>query len=97
MPGGRVEEGEALEDAAKRELREETGLDAKELVLKAVFHKTEGEGAPSVTTFFEATRYEGKLESKSDLENLTWFSTEQIKKLKIPPYSEYFFKNVLKL
>jgi 8-oxo-dGTP diphosphatase len=37
IPGGAVEAGEVVEDAARRELREETALEARTLTLRGVF------------------------------------------------------------
>ncbi|MCA9448942.1 MAG: NUDIX hydrolase [Candidatus Omnitrophica bacterium] len=51
FPGGRVEAGETLEEAARRELLEETGYQARTLTRKAVIASSAGLTNEVVTLF----------------------------------------------
>lgn len=53
--GGHVEPGEDVRAAARRELREETGLDVEDLVLRAVVHETGLLGHAHLVFCFVAT------------------------------------------
>ena len=67
MPGGKVEFMEKLVDAAKRELKEETSLIAKDLKLICV-----SDTAHYVTAGFLVNCYEGKIKAMEPETILEW-------------------------
>jgi 8-oxo-dGTP pyrophosphatase MutT (NUDIX family) len=86
LPGGLMELGESLEETARREVKEETGLDIGELKLEGVFSGGEyyltvanGDELYSVTTVYSTKDCKGELVS-DELESidLQFFSLDQL-------------------
>ncbi len=71
MPGGKVEFMERLEDAAKRELEEETSLIATDLELYCISDDMT-DTAHYVTVGFMAKGYEGKVKTMEPETILEW-------------------------
>lgn len=92
FPGGKAEAGEALEDAARRELREETGLEAGRLTALARVDLP-GEGCVYALTVFFAEAVSGSLASGDDADAAGFFSLEEIGEL---PMSESTLQAILK-
>ncbi len=78
--GGKVEPGESLEGAARRELLEETGIAAgevtflRELAVEGVFH---------LHVFF-AQSFTGVAEARDDAVSVGWFTIAQMKDMPMP-------------
>lgn len=82
LPGGRVEPGEALHDAAAREVREETGLDvAVGALLRSV---TIWDGRYLVHDFAAAVT-SGTLQAGDDAADARWFDPTEIEGLPLSP------------
>ena len=73
VPGGAMEPGESLEETAKRETKEETGLDVEQLTLFGVFSGPElfyrypnGAQVYNVSVVYQTYRVKGTLELGQD-------------------------------
>jgi 8-oxo-dGTP diphosphatase len=78
FPGGKVEEGEQPEEALRRELEEELGIDATiDYELLRMRHEYPGGGAVDLQ-FFVVREYKGQLENKI-FKDMQWSSLEQLR------------------
>lgn len=85
IPGGRVEPGERVEDAALRELREETSLSGGTLTLLGVFSGPEhrhtypdGNVVDWVTVLFTAHEAQGVAQAGDDAAELRWWPMTEL-------------------
>jgi ADP-ribose pyrophosphatase YjhB (NUDIX family) len=88
LPGGAVETGEALEDALRREVLEETGLEVEVLGLVEVFERVtrDAEGAAEyhyILLDYVCVPTGGVLCAADDAAEARWFSLAELDGLRI--------------
>lgn len=84
IPGGKLEYGETLEDAVKREMLEETNLEVKVLNLLSLIQMIK-EGFHYVILDFLCEIVGGNLNPASDAADAKFFSIEEVKNLNTSP------------
>jgi len=78
LPGGFVNYGESLEEAARRETKEETNLDIKELRQFRVYSSPQRDPrCHTITTVFTA-RSQGKMKARDDAKKIKVFRREEL-------------------
>ena len=88
FPGGRLEQGESPEEAARRELLEETGLEAGELTLLQVMDLGDDEDSRDVLFrlhVFTGAYVEGYAVAHDDAASVGWYGIEEMAALPITP------------
>jgi ADP-ribose pyrophosphatase YjhB (NUDIX family) len=81
FPSGFVERGEAVEDAARRETLEETGLAVE---LGPVLTVVSSAGETVVLVVYPATRFSGAPAANDDLTEVRWFPLDALPELAFP-------------
>ncbi|BFI76230.1 NUDIX hydrolase [Sulfurisphaera ohwakuensis] len=84
IPGGKVKYGETLEEAVKREIKEETNLNVKVKELLAIVEIIK-EGFHYIILDFICENIEGELMANSDAEDARFFSFDELINIAVSP------------
>lgn len=83
LPGGFLKDDEPLEDGAKRELKEETGLEIDQLTQIRAFGTPgrDPRGRTVSIAFYGILASEAKVEGKDDARDARWFELDHLPEL----------------
>ena len=92
LPGGATEPGEVVEDAVKRETREEVNLEIGEMSLFGVFSGPElyykypnGDEVYNVTMIYVSRDWRGEIKLNEEHTEWNWFAADDIPEDSSPP------------
>jgi len=79
FPGGHLDYGENVEDAVKREIKEETGLQVKVYRLLDLYKKEyDSDRTPMVRLFYHCEAEKGNASAQDDLSEIKWVGAEEL-------------------
>jgi nucleoside triphosphatase len=102
IPGGHIELGETIEKAAKREIKEETSLDAdsvdvlfvQEAIFPKEFHKREDKHFIFIECLCKV--HSSKVEPNEEIQVFKWIKPDIALSLNLDPYTRKFIEVYLK-
>ncbi len=102
VPGGGIELGESLEDALRREIKEETNLDIADFQLfdvRASVHMVypNKDEVYYTDVVYVVTGFSGELKCDSESSELRWFMPDALPRNIMPTQIDYILKFVEKL
>lgn len=84
FPGGHVEPGESFVDSAMREIKEETGLDIRNLKSCGVIHWAHNRNFNRYIVFlYKTTDFSGELLSETEEGRVFWVDPEELKSMNL--------------
>jgi len=97
FPAGRIEKGEKALDAAKRELREETGLKPSKISFFGIHERFDGknDGIYKPVFMFLVTPKNKTVKLSHEHEEYDWLTPKEMLKKNIGVDTRYFIKNYL--
>jgi len=95
VPGGKVNFGELIEGALKREMREEISVEVRPKELMAIVEIIK-EGFHYVILDFVCEITNGEIKAGSDAEDARFFSTNEMKEISISPTTLEMIEKYLK-
>lgn len=100
IPGGHIELGEKMEDALRREIKEETGLDIFDIEFiyftEFIFDRAFWKKRHFIFFDFAAKTKSTKVTLDSEGQEYIWVSSQKVLKLPIEPYTRKVIKEYLK-
>ena len=98
-PGGKMEPGETILEAVRREFREETGVSLINPILRGIFTilvEEKGQIQEEWMLFtFSCTQFEGNVRNDSPEGELAWIPIQQVASLPKAKGDQVYFKHIL--